>query len=108
MPKLDLSIHFWIGLAIFIASGIATGIIHLNGAIPAEWIGPITSWAGIFNVIGTGYLTSALGLHNASPQAKMDAAAALPEVKGIVTTPAMAAETVSNKVVATASEIPKG
>lgn len=68
MPQLNTSIHFWIGLFIFICSAIATGTIHLTGAVPAEWVGPVTAWAGIFNVIGTGYLTAALGLTTAPKQ----------------------------------------
>ncbi len=102
----DLNIHFWIGLAIFVASAISTGTIHLTNAIPDAAIPYVTAWAGIFNVIGTGYLTSALAMHNASPQAKIDAAAALPEVKGIVTTPTLATEAPSDKVVAKAADIP--
>jgi hypothetical protein len=104
--NLDLSIHFWIGLVIFVASGISAGAIHLTNAVPESWIPYITAWAGILSVVGPGYLTGALALHNASPQAKLDVAAALPEVKGIVTNTQLAHDTVSPKVVATAAEIP--
>lgn len=104
----DFNIHFWLGLVIFMASAISSGTIHLTHAIPDVAIPYVTAWSSIISVVGTGYLTAALGLHNASPQAKMEAAAALPEVKGIVTTRAMAADTVSEKVVATVAEIPKG
>jgi hypothetical protein len=117
--NLDLSVHFWIGLVIFIASAISTGTIHLTNAIPEVAIPYVTAWAGILNVIGSGYLTTALALHNASPEAKIDAVKAdptarntlisavadMPEVKGIVTTPAVAHDTDSDKVVATAGEI---
>ncbi len=103
----DLNIHFWIGLAIFVASAISTGTIHLTNAIPDAAIPYVTAWAGIFNVIGTGYLTSALAMHNASPASKIDAAAALPEVKGIVTATAAIAEAApSDKVVSAAADIP--
>jgi len=103
----DLNIHFWIGLAIFVASAISTGTIHLTNAIPDAAIPYVTAWAGILNVVGSGYLTGALALHNASPQAKIDAAAALPEVRGIVTATAATAEQApSDKVVAKAADIP--
>lgn len=104
----DFNVHFWFGLVIFMASAISSGTIHLTHAIPEVAIPYVTAWSSIISVVGTGYLTAALGLHNASPQAKMDAAAALPEVKGIVTTPAMATETASDKVVASVAELPKG
>jgi len=118
--NLDLSVHFWIGLVIFIASAISTGTIHLTNAIPDGAIPYVTAWAGILNVIGSGYLTTALALHNASPQAKIDAVKAdpearntlissvadMPEVKGIVATPIVAKNTESDKVVATVAEIP--
>jgi hypothetical protein len=117
--NLDLSVHFWIGLVIFVASAISTGTIHLTNAIPDGAIPYVTAWAGILNVIGSGYLTTALALHNASPQAKIEAVQAdpggrntlinavaeMPEVKGIVATPAVAKDTDSDKVVATAGEI---
>ncbi len=104
----DLNIHFWIGLAIFVASAISTGTINLSHAIPDDAIPAVHAWAGILDVIGTGYLTGALALHNASPQAKLAAAAALPEVRGIVASPAVAEQAPSDKVVATVAEIPKG
>lgn len=106
--NLDLSIHFWIGLVIFVASAISTGTIHLTNAIPDVAIPYVTAWAGILNVIGAGYLTTALALHNASPEAKINAAAALPEVRGILTKTTEVAEAApSDKVVATVADIPK-
>ena len=118
--NIDLSIHFWIGLVIFIASAISTGTIHLTNAIPDGVIPYVTAWAGILNVIGSGYLTTALALHNASPEAKIEAVQAnpkdrnilisavadMPEVRGIVANPNVARDTESDKVVAKAVDIP--
>lgn len=118
--NIDLSLHFWIGLAIFTASAISSGTLHLTNAIPDAAIPYVVAWSGIISVLGTGYLTAALGLHNASPQAKIEAVQAspagrntlisavadMPEVKGIVTTPSVAIETESDKVVAKAADIP--
>jgi hypothetical protein len=104
--NVDLSIHFWIGLVIFIASAISAGTIHLTNAIPMDWIPSVTAWAGILSVVGNGYMVGALALHNASPQARLDVAAEVPGVKGIVTTKELADATLSPKVVATAAEIP--
>ena len=106
--NLDLNIHFWIGLAIFISTGVASGGINLSHMIPDASIPYATAWLNFFSFIGSGYLTAALGMHNASPEAKIEAAAALPEVRGIVTTmPATAEAAPSEKVVATAADIPK-
>ncbi len=103
----DFNPHFWIGLVIFLSSAISSGTIHLTNAIPADAIPYVTAWSSIISIVGSGYLTAALGMHNASPQAKIDAAAALPEVRGIVTaTAAVAAEAPSDKVVAKAADIP--
>lgn len=104
----DFNIHFWIGLFFFVCTAISSGTIHLTHAIPEYWIPAATAWASIFAVIGSGYMAVAVGAHNASPQAKLEAAAALPEVKGIVTTRSLAVDTESEKVVATVAEIPKG
>lgn len=106
--NIDLSPHFWIGLVIFVCTAISSGTINLTHAIPDDTIPYVTAWSSILSVVGTGYLTAALGLHNASPQAKIDVAAALPEVKGIVVQRDVAAAAPSDKVVATAAELPVG
>jgi hypothetical protein len=98
--------HFWIGLAIFTATAISSGAIHLTGMIPADYVPIANAWASAFAVVGSGYLTAALGLHNASPQAKIAEVAALPDVRGIVTTEAVATAAPSDKVVAKAADIP--
>ncbi len=118
--NIDLSVHFWIGLAIFISSAISTGTIHLTNAIPDVAIPYVVAWSSIISIVGSGYLTAALGLHNASPQAKIEAVqsspagrntlisavADMPEVKGIVATASVAYDTESDKVVAKATDIP--
>ena len=58
----DLSIHFWIGLGIFIAHGIAGGTIHLTNMIPDAAIPAVTAWSSALTTIGLGYLVAALGL----------------------------------------------
>ena len=105
----DFNPHFWVGLAIFITTAISSGTIHLTNAIPDVAIPYVTAWSSIISIVGSGYLTAALGMHNASPEAKIEAAAALPEVRGIVTaTKELADSTPSEKVVSTTAEVPKG
>lgn len=118
--NIDLSLHFWIGLAIFVCTAVSSGTIHLTNAIPEVAIPYVVAWSSIISIIGSGYLTAALGLHNASPEAKIEAVqstpagrnmlisatADMPEVKGIVATPSVAHDTESDKVVAKAADIP--
>ncbi len=74
----DFNVHFWIGLAIFISTGVSSGGIHLTHMIPDDWIPTATAWLNFLAFIGSGYLTAALGLHNASPQQRIERAATLP------------------------------
>lgn len=117
--NVDLNIHFWIGLAIFVATGVSSGGIHLAHMIPDDWIPTATAWLNFLAFIGSGYLTAALGLHNASPEAKIEAVqstpagrntlisavADMPEVKGIVANTNVVHDTESDKVIAKASDI---
>lgn len=125
----DFNPHFWIGLAIFVTTAISSGTIHLTNMIPADAIPYVTAWSSAISIIGSGYLTAALGLHNADPQTRRDLVAsqpgtmvvttdggitslanklaALPDVKNVISTPEVAQATVSDKVVA-ASELPGG
>lgn len=122
--SIDLNLHFWIGLVIFVSTAIASGTIHLTDAIPDDWIRPVTAWASIVSIVGSGYLTVALGLHNADPQVRRDLVAnqpktlvvttddgtknladtlaKIPQVKNVISTPAIAAATTSDKVVSEA------
>lgn len=60
----NMSPHFWIGLVLFVISGIGGGTIHLTNIIPMDWIPTVTAWAALLNTVGTGYLTVALGLQS--------------------------------------------
>jgi hypothetical protein len=62
----------------------------------------VAAIAGVLVPIYTAYKAS----HSASPQEQIKTVAAMPEVKGIVTTPAVAAASPSDKVVTTPAEIP--
>ncbi len=117
----DFSIHFWIGLAIFIATGVSSGGIHLTHMIPDDWIPTATAWLNFFAFVGSGYLTAALGLHNADPETRSrlvasqpgtmvvetnagmtstaDKLALVPGVTKVISTPEVAAATMSDKVV---------
>lgn len=123
--SVDLNLHFWIGLVIFTASAITSGTIHLTNAIPDAAIPYVVAWSSIVTVVGSGYLTVALGLHNADPQVRRDLVTAQPGtmvvttdgsmtgladklatvsgVKNIISTPAVAAATASDKVVSSAA-----
>jgi hypothetical protein len=126
MPKInfDFNPHFWIGLAIFVTTAISSGTIHLTNAIPEVAIPYVVAWSSIISIVGSGYLTAALGLHNASPEAKQQAAAnvpntmvvttdrpitpeiatriaAVPGTQKVISTPEVAAATPSDKVVST-------
>ncbi len=101
--NVDLSLHFWIGLAIFVSSGISGGMIHLTNAIPADWIPAVTAWSSIISIIGSGYLTAALGLHNASPEAKVKAVDALAKdptspIVGVVTANTPEGKAIANSI----------
>lgn len=61
----------------------------------------VAAIAGVLVPIYTAYMAS----HSASPQAQIASVAALPEVKGIVA-PALASASPSDKVVASAADIP--
>lgn len=67
----NLSPHFWVGLVLFIISGIGGGTIHLTNIVPMDWIPGVTAWAALLNTVGTGYLTVALGLQS-NPSNKGD------------------------------------
>lgn len=87
----DFSPHFWVGLVIFLSTAISSGTIHLTHAIPDDAIPYVVAWSSIISIVGSGYLTAALGLHNASPQAKVQALKEIAKdptspVVGIITT----------------------
>lgn len=97
---IDPKWRFIIGLFVTFAIGVSSGAVVLTNAIPADWIKPATAWCGIIAFIGSSATTviSGLGMSN---QSRLAAAASMPEVKAIVTSAPVAAETPSEKVVGT-------
>src|ERR1017187_8579778 len=81
----DFSPHFFIGLAIFVTTAISSGTIHLTHAIPDAAIPYVVAWSSIISIVGSGYLTAALGLHNASPEARRDLVANQPNTLVLTT-----------------------
>ena len=112
MPNVDPKIAFYLGLAVFLAGIVGTaGPTFFAGALPVDVIPPLVKWCAIVATLGNGLLTYIAGsnMTNAGRLAnvqsvplkqKMDSLADNnPEVKSIVTTPALADETNSAKVV---------
>lgn len=98
MPNVDPIVRFWIGVGVTLAIGISSGTVHLTGAIPHDWILPATSWCSILAFVGSSVLTGLNGLA-ATTQSRLASAAAIPEVKTIVTTNAQMADAAGPKVV---------
>ena len=53
MPNIDPVVRFWIGAIVTAAIGVTQGTLVLTGAIPAEWIHPVTAWCGIIAFFGS-------------------------------------------------------
>ena len=102
MPHIDPTVRFWIGVIITVAIGISAGAVNLSHAIPDGWIPIVTAWAGIIAFVGSAVQTAMSGL-GATTQSRIASAAALPEVKSIVTTAPVAEAAPSEKVVAKAA-----
>ena len=98
MPIVDPVARFWIGVAITFAIAVSNGSVALTHAIPADWIPYATAWCGIISFIGSAILTALNGAATTN-QSRLASAAAIPEVKSIVTTQVMAEATPSGKVV---------
>ncbi len=98
---LDPKWRFLISIIVTIAIGVSQGTLVLTNAVPGDWIKPITAWCGILAFIGSSVNTtiSAMGM---GTQARIQAAASLPEVKQIIAEPPVAAATPSDKVVTVA------
>lgn len=99
MPTIDPVWRFVIGLVVTFAIGVSSGTLVLTHAIPTGYIDAVTAWCGIIAFMGSTITTtiSALGMSN---QNRLASAAAIPEVKKIVTTALIADATPSEKVVA--------
>jgi hypothetical protein len=98
MPYISPVARFWIGVAITVAIGVSNGSLVLKGAIPVDWITPVTVWCGIISFIGSAVLTGLNGLATTT-QSRLASAASIPGVKSIVTTQTIADATPSDKVV---------
>ncbi len=95
---LDPRWRFAIALLVTAAIGVSQGTLVLTGAIPADWIKPVTAWCGIIAFVGSAVQTTLSGFATTT-QSRLASAAAVPEVKAIVTTPEIANATPSDKVV---------
>jgi hypothetical protein len=113
MPNIDPKIIFWISIAIAIA-GVGSNAAMWGGAIPADYIPVLAQWNKIFSTMGQVVMPLLLGqgMTNAGRLAsiqsvplaqKMDDLIANnpAQVKGILTTPILAAATDSEKIVST-------
>ena len=100
MPHIDPSTRFWIGVIVTVAIGVSSGALVLTNAIPLDWIKPVTAWCGIISFVGSALLTAMNGM-GSTTQSRLASAAAIPEVKAIVTTASEADAAPSDKVVST-------
>ena len=98
MPTIDPVYRFWISIVVTIAVGISSGTLVLTNAIPAALIQPFTAWCGIIAFIGSAIVSAVNGMATTT-QSRLASAAAVPEVKSIVTTQSMADIAPSMKVV---------
>lgn len=94
MPNIDPIVRFWLGVFITGAIGVTQGTLVLSGAIPADWIKPVTSWCGIIAFLGSAFLTTLNG-GAATTSSRLASAAVLPGVKRIDVTPDVAAQVTS-------------
>jgi hypothetical protein len=95
--SIDPKWRFILGLLITTAIGVSSGALVLTNAIPVEWIKPVTAWCGIIAFVGSAAQTTISGLGMGS-QARIAAAASLPEVKQIIAAPETAKAAPSDKV----------
>jgi hypothetical protein len=90
MPHIDPIVRFWIGVVVTVAIGVTQGTLELTGAIPADWIKPVTAWSAIIAFLGSAFLTT-LNAGGATTSSRVASAASLPGVKRIDVTPDVAA-----------------
>lgn len=113
MPNIDPKVIFWISVAIAVA-GVGSNAAIWGGAMPADYIPILASWNKIISTMGQVVMPLLLGqgMTNAGRLAsvqsvplaqKMDNLIANNpgQVRGILTTEALAAATDSDKIVAT-------
>jgi hypothetical protein len=111
VPSVSPFAIFWISFAVTIGTGITGGTVHLAHIVPAAYIDAVDSYVDFAVFIGSTFLTmaAAAGMTKQSvlssaqsvmtTQDRLAIAAAVPEVKSIVTTQAIADVAPSNKVV---------
>ncbi len=90
--------RFIVGTVVTFAIGVSQGAVVLTNAIPDPWIKPVVAWCGIFAFLGSAVTTALTGL-GMTTQSRIASAAAVPEVKSIITTSALAEAAPSEKVV---------
>lgn len=91
MPNIDPVVRFWIGVLVTAAIGVTQGTLVLTGAIPAEWIKPVTAWCGIIAFFGSAILTALNGAASTT-SSRVASAASVVGVKRIDVTPEVAAQ----------------
>jgi hypothetical protein len=89
MPTIDPKWRFAIQVVVFIAIGVSQGAVHLTNLIPEAWVPYAVAWCGFIAFIGTGITTGLSGI-GLTPTNRIAAAASLPQVQQIVTTPEIA------------------
>jgi hypothetical protein len=97
---IDPKWRFIIGLIVTMAIGISQGAVQLTHAIPTDWIPIAVAWCGIIAFVGSAATTTISGF-GMSTQSRLAGAAAVSEVKAIVTTAPVADAAPSDKVVPT-------
>src|ERR1700722_7264856 len=115
MPNIIPKVAFWFGITVFVCGLIAAAGSRLFGGALPDWIiPPFVKWCLIISTIGNGVMTYIAGqnMTNAGRLAsvqqvplaqKLDSLMANnpTQVKAVLTTPALAAETDSEGIVST-------
>jgi hypothetical protein len=91
MPNIDPIVRFWIGVLVTAAIGVTQGTLVLTGAIPADWIKPVTAWSGIIAFFGSAALTALNGAASTT-SSRVASAASLKGVTRIDVSPEVAKE----------------
>jgi hypothetical protein len=104
MPTIDPVMRFWIGVAVTCAIAISQGTLNLTHAIPNEIIPYVTAWCGIIAFVGSTIITAVTGI-GMTTQNRLASAAAIPEVKQIITDNIPMADAAGPKVVAAAGTV---
>lgn len=99
MPSVSPKVIFWISFFVTLGTGISGGAVHLTNIVPPAYMDGVTAWVSLGVFIGSTFLTMATAA-GMTKQSVLSAAAAVPEVQRIVTTPELADALPSEKVVA--------